>query len=80
MQSIEFQSVIEGDAIRIPEHFMKYITETEVVKVTIIPIYNDKIKVASKADAGTLKPNSFSALKINTNGWKFNRDEANERR
>jgi len=78
MQTIEFQSVVEDGSIRIPEQYTQYLTG--VVKVTIVPMNIGKIKFARRAGPGELSPGDFSALKINTIGWKFNREEANERR
>jgi hypothetical protein len=78
MQSVEFQSVIEDGTIRIPAQYTQYLTG--VVKVTIAPMNIGKIKYARRAGPGELSPDDFSALKINTIGWKFNREEANERR
>ena len=36
-------------------------------------------KLEENNDIGSKKPASFNALKLNTIGYKFNREEANER-
>ena len=39
-----------------------------------------KIKRAPRSGPGMISPEDFSVPKINTLGWKFDREEANERR
>jgi hypothetical protein len=72
MQAISFDSVIDGDKIHIPEKLIGNIGAS--VRVIIFP--NDTI--SSERKPATLE--DFTDLKIPTKGWKFNRDEANERR
>jgi hypothetical protein len=72
MRTVEFNSVIEGDIIRVPERYKNITGST--VRVTIMP--SEEIVTKRK----TLGPEDFTELKIQTRGWKFDRDEANERR
>ena len=78
MQTIQFESVIEGGVIRVPDRYIQEIPSP--VQVTLAPISGVKIKPAPKAEAGSLSFDHFSALKIDTKNWKFDREEANERR
>jgi len=78
MEAIEFQSVVVGDSIRVPEQYKQFITK--MVRVIIMPTGNGKIKPARRPGPGMLMPGDFSALGIDTTGWKFSREEANERR
>jgi len=78
MEVIEFQSVVEGDTIRVPEQYKQFLTK--MVRVRIMPMGNGKIKSARRPGPGMLTPDDFSALRIDTTGWKFDREEANERR
>jgi hypothetical protein len=72
MQTIEFDSLIEGDIIRIPEQFRE--VSGGVVRVIIMS--RDEPALKQKP----LGPEDFTELKIPTKGWKFDREEANERR
>ena len=76
--AIQFETIIESGIIRIPEQFIKAIPAN--VRVTLAPVDEPQIKVGVKSKVGTLSPDDFSALKIDTQNWKFNREEANERR
>jgi hypothetical protein len=76
-EAIQFDATVESGIIRIPERYVKTIPTT--VKVTLAPANEPKIKKGARAGAGELLPSDFSAMKINTKGWKFNREEANER-
>jgi hypothetical protein len=78
MRAIEFDSFIEGDVIRVPEQYRN--TARNAVKVIVM--FGDEI-----APVGGLThkpkpvgPEDFTELKIPTRGWKFDREEANERR
>ena len=75
--AIQFETIIESGVIRIPEEYVKAISAA--VKVTLAPLNESRIKVGAKSKAGLLSPDDFSALKIDTQNWKFNREEANER-
>jgi len=77
-QHIQFETIIESGVIRIPEQYIK--TVSEAVKVTLAPVSEPEIKAEAKSKAGMLSSDGFRALSINTRNWKFNREEANERR
>jgi len=77
-QAIQFDTVVERGIIRIPEQYIQELPST--VKVTVAPLNEPIIKIGAKSGAGMLSVDDFSALKIDTSNWKFNREEANERR
>ena len=77
-QAIQFDTVVERGIIRIPEQYLKEIPST--VKVTVTLLNEPIIKIGVNSGAGMLSSDDFSALKIDTSNWKFNREEANERR
>jgi len=77
-QAIQFDTIVVRGIIRIPEQYIQELPST--VKVTVAPLNEPTIKIGAKSGAGMLSADDFSALKINTNNWKFNREEANERR
>jgi hypothetical protein len=77
-QAIQFESVVEGGMIRIPKRFLK--TVPAAVNVILSPAADPKIHFAPKSGAGELSDYKFDAAKIDTRAFKFNRDEANERR
>jgi hypothetical protein len=67
MQAYEFSSVIEKDGIiHIPRHYL--------------PDISSSVKVILLIDEKTEKKNrkQFSAMGLETKGFKFNREEANE--
>jgi len=68
MRAYEFSSVV-GDSgiIQIPEQYLQNITSP----VRIILLANEKAPAA--------KSKRFSAIKLKTKGFKFDRDAANER-
>ena len=76
-QSIQFETIIESGIIRIPEEYAK--TISSAVKVTLAPVSEAFIIEGSKSKAGMLSEDSFSAMKIDTRNWKFDREEANAR-
>ena len=77
MSVVQFDSVVEGDIIRIPEKYLNTIhTGT---KVTVHSNENPNDSANCMAEAGALLPDDFTALRIDTRGFKFNREEANER-
>jgi hypothetical protein len=71
MGAIEFTSVIEGNIIHIPEQYKNVTGNTARVIITVSEETAPKRKVFGSED--------FTELKIRTRGWKFDRDEANER-
>jgi hypothetical protein len=78
MNAIQFEAEVIGNTIRIPDRYAKEVPTT--VKVTLAPATGLKIKYGAKSKAGVLPLGYFSAAKIDTRGFKFDREEANERR
>ena len=76
-EAIQFEATIESGVIRIPERYVKAVPST--VKVTLAPTNEPKIRKGARAGAGELLPGDFSSVRIDTKGWKFSREEANER-
>ncbi|GHU58794.1 hypothetical protein FACS189444_3050 [Spirochaetia bacterium] len=73
MQAYEFSTAVEDNGIiRIPEEYLKDISST--VKV-IIFTKNERTLVREPQP----KRKTFKAMKIHTKGFKFNREEVNER-
>jgi hypothetical protein len=67
MQALEFNSIIEdGGIIQVPKHYLVNISSP----VRVILLMNKKVKEN--------KNKHFSALKLKTKGFKFDRDLANE--
>ena len=77
-QAIQFESIIECGIIRVPEQYIK--TLPAAVKVMLLPLKDIHVKMGNKSGAGALSLDDFTALKIDTRNWKFDREEANERR
>ena len=68
MDGVKFRSTYADGVIRVPDQF-KNIMEHEV-----------EVIVQNVRNGGKKKrPLKFEALSIDTRGFKFNRDEANER-
>jgi hypothetical protein len=78
MKAIQFEAVVENNTIRIPEQYTGEIPSA--VKVTLAPATESKIKYGALSKAGALPEGYFSAIKIDTRGFKFDREEANARR
>jgi hypothetical protein len=74
--TIQFESVVEDGIIRIPEQYVEDVPS--LVRVTLVPA--DKAHVRARTKEGPFTSDDFIALKIDTRGWKFDREEANERR
>jgi hypothetical protein len=71
MRAIEFESIIEGDTIRIPT---RYVAEVGSI-ARVILLTDDSLSAAEKRFGNE----DFSELHIPTKGWVFSREEANER-
>jgi len=56
------------------------VAEPAYVDAMLAPMSGQKIIMGAKSKAGKLSPNDFNALELDTRCWKFNREEANERR
>ena len=78
MSAIQFEAVVDNNIIRIPGKYRRKIRSGARVKVTTVETSDNDLKV--KAKAGLLTVDDFKALKIDTRGFKFDREEANERR
>jgi hypothetical protein len=72
---IEFQSIVEDDIIRIPEAYRG--TFTAPVAGTVREKRNARL--IPRTGSGPITEANFAAMRIKTQGCKFNRDEANER-
>ena len=73
MPVIQFEATVEGYIIRIPEEYMELFPSGTKVMVDCKPLQN------CRAEAGVLLLDDFTAF-IDTKGFKFDREEANERR
>jgi hypothetical protein len=69
MQIARFETSINNDTIPIPIKYKSIIPQ----KTRII------VKIESMNRRSAFTQNKFEAVKIKTKGFKFNRDEANER-
>ena len=78
MPVIQFDSVVEGNLIRIPEKYVNAIHSG--TKVTVRSHDNPKRLQNYRTEAGALSPDDFTALKLDTRNFKFDREDANERR
>jgi hypothetical protein len=78
MSVIQFESVVENNIIRIPEEYLEVVSPG--TKVTVRSDDNPTHSANRRAEAGALLPDDFTVLKIDTRGFKFDREEANERR
>ncbi|MCL2153775.1 MAG: hypothetical protein FWH57_12655 [Oscillospiraceae bacterium] len=78
MRTIQFETIVNDNIISIPDKYRGKIRSGAKVKVlTVLPVENID---NPKTKAGALSVNDFTALQIDTRGFKFNREEANERR
>jgi hypothetical protein len=73
-EAIFFNSVIEDNIIRIPEMYKNIFKHRVLVAVEIIDTTSLPAESTKK-----YTPDNFTALKLDTKNWKFDRDEANER-
>jgi len=75
MSVIQFESVIEGDVIRIPEQYIDQIPTR--VAVTLVDVEKPQMKPKTRKELPNIE--AFTPM-LDTRGWKFDREEANERR
>ena len=69
MQAYEFNTVIENGVISVPKQYLgQHLTSVRVI------LLSDSI-----SQRKPLKNKRFTAMKLKTKGFKFNREEANER-
>jgi hypothetical protein len=70
MATIEFDAMEENGMIKIPQEYINNISGS----FKVILIFNDE----EKAEDNNVS-SKFNAVKIRTKGFKFNKEEANER-
>jgi hypothetical protein len=75
--AIQFETVVDGDIIRIPAQYKGQITAS--VCVTLMPADEFRLGFRPKTKDKPSSIDEFPAL-LDTRGWKFDREEANERR
>ena len=75
MSVIQFESAVDGDIIRIPAQYIGQIPA--LVTVTLVDV--EKTRFRPKTLKKLPDIDEFPAM-LDTSGWKFDRDEANERR
>ncbi|MDR0833202.1 MAG: hypothetical protein LBN93_03310 [Candidatus Symbiothrix sp.] len=68
MQTYEFNTVVHDGIIRIPKRYLD--KQLSSIRVILLPNGNDVCMESNP---------KFSAMKLKTKGFKFNREEANER-
>ena len=80
MSVIQFESRVEGNVIRIPDQYMDKIPD--MITVSLVEVEEPQVKPDRNCryEAGALLPDDFTALKLDTRNFKFDREEANERR
>ena len=75
MQAYEFYATLENGAIKIPKQYQNRITSG--AKVIVL---NSKPRKSNREKANAQKRTDLlSPITIDTRGWKFDREEANER-
>jgi hypothetical protein len=77
MPIVQFDATVEGNMIRIPEEYLE--TVYPGTRVTMRSNDNPRRSVSRRAEAGALLPDDFSAFRVDTKGFKFDREEADER-
>jgi hypothetical protein len=68
MHAIEFETQAHNGIVEIPEQYLAWKNKT--VKVILLDIEKEE---------PLIKPIQFNAVKLKTKGYRFNRDQANER-
>ena len=68
MSQYEFQMDFDGEILRLPEQFRN---KRGIAKIILMP--------ENTEDAPARKKPVFDALRLDTTGFKFNREEANSR-
>jgi hypothetical protein len=74
MSAIQFESVVEGNMIRIPEEYMGRVSSA--VTVTLMDVEKPRLKPKIKKELPNI--DEFPAM-LDTRGWKFDREEIHER-
>ncbi|MCL1823867.1 MAG: hypothetical protein FWG44_06655 [Oscillospiraceae bacterium] len=65
MEAYRFKGIAENGVITLPQEFLNKLVEITVCEITDKPISKREL---------------LSPVQIDTSGWKWNREEANERR
>jgi hypothetical protein len=76
MRAIQFETAVNGNVILIPEQYINIVPPQ--VNVTIVPVGHERPKFKPKTKTKPAGIDEFPAI-IDTNGWRFSREEANER-
>ena len=74
MSVIQFESVVEGDIIRIPEQYINQVPA--IVAVTLVDVEKPRFRPKTRKELPSI--DEFPAV-LDTSNWKFDRAEANER-
>ena len=69
MQAYEFDAVVKNGVINIPEKYLD--KQLSFIRVILLTKSDDVLPVK--------KEGKFSAMRLKTKGFTFNREEANER-
>ena len=77
MNAIAFQSVVEDNTIHVPEQYR--IDNSSPVLVTITLLSDNRPIIIPRRKQGRVTEDNFTALKIDTKNFTFDREEANER-
>ena len=75
MQAYEFYATPENGVIKIPEQFSKRI----VSGVKVILLEDNSLKFNKEEVHARKRTDLLSPISIDTRGWKFDKEEANER-
>ena len=75
MSVIQFESAVEGNVIRIPEQYIDQIPARVIVK--LFDVEKPRLKLKTRKELPSI--DEFPAI-LDTRGWKFDREAANERR
>jgi hypothetical protein len=80
MSSITFEAVVRGNGVEIPNEYREKISSPVFVTIPDrkYPGRLTPPRIIARRGKGPITEKSFAPF-INTDGWKFNRDEANER-
>jgi len=75
MEAYEFYATPENGTILIPKRLRRKVTSN----VKVILLEQNSRKASSRKATSSLRSDLLLAPTIKTNGWKFNREEANAR-
>jgi hypothetical protein len=75
MQAYEFYATPENGALKIPEKYRSKITSG----VKVILLEDTRLEFDREEASARRRTDLLSPLSIDTRGWKFDKEEANER-